>query len=390
MNHPRLSRASAIYTIAVIGFIYTLHLVIPMYSNSNFLSLYASEQTVGFIYMLGAALSILGFLFIPTVIRRYGNYATSVGLITLQMALFVGIIQSDDPIIVSALFVLQSAVVALISLTLDIFLEVYTDGPHTGTIRGFYNTALNASWIIAPLIGSMLINGTDNYRHTYVAGLAMLVPLVYLIYRNFPRFKDPNYTHLSPWQLFNRISKNKNWVALFCANIILQIFYAWMTVYCPLYLHNDLGFGWEDIGIILVVMLLPFALIQYELGKLSDGKYGEKFFMILGFSIMGLSTIALSFITIRSVAVWAIALFVTRIGAAAAEMMMEAYFFKTVSPRDSAVLGSFRITRPLSYFIAPLLMGFGLMFATHQYMFAVVGIFTLLGIYPALKIKDTV
>ena len=148
MNHPRLSRTSAIYTIAVIGFIYTLHLVIPMYSNSNFLSVYANEETIGYIYMLASALSILGFLVVPSIIRRYGNYSTALALIIIQMLLFVGIINTADPRLISALFVAQSAVVALISLTLDIFLEVYTDGPHTGTIRGYYNTALNASWMM--------------------------------------------------------------------------------------------------------------------------------------------------------------------------------------------------------------------------------------------------
>ena len=111
--------------------------------------------------------------------------------------------------------------------------------------------------------------------------------------------------------------------------------------------------------------------------------------MALGFLLMGLSTIALSFLTLSSVFVWAIALFVTRVGAAAVEVMMETYFFKTVSPRDSAVLGSFRITRPLSYFFAPILMSIGLLFTTHQYVFILVGAMVLLGLYPALTIRDT-
>ncbi len=389
MNTPRVPKSHMVYTIAVIGFIYTLHLVIPMYSNSSFLSLFADEQTVGFIYMIGAAVSILGFLLAPTVIRRLGNYTTTLWLVVIQIILFYGLLATNDPYIIAGIFILQTAVISLIGLSLDIFLEVYTDGQSVGAVRGLYTATLNASWVVAPLIGSMLINGTNNYRNTYVAALAMLLPLLYLIYRNFPRFKDPNYMHLSPWQLAKHVSANRNWVSLFFANLILQVFYAWMVVYSPIYLNKVIGFSWESIGIILVVMLIPFPLIQYPLGKLADKKYGEKEIMALGFAVMGLSTIALAFITSNSVFVWAAVLFVTRIGAAAAEVMMEAYFFKTVSPRDSAALGIFRITRPLSYLFAPLVTVVGLLFTTNEYLFVIIGAISLLALWPTLMIKDT-
>ncbi|MGC9605745.1 MAG: MFS transporter [Minisyncoccia bacterium] len=387
-NHPA-PRSHMVYTIAVIGFIYTLNLVIPMYSNSSFLSLFADEQTLGFIYMAGAAVSVLGLLLAPAVIRRLGNYTTALWLVIIQIALFWGLVGASSPSLLAFIFILQTAVATVIGLSLDIFLEVYTGGQSVGAVRGLYNATLNASWVVAPLIGSMLINGTGSFRNTYVAGLAMLFPLAYLIYRNFPRFKDPNYMHLSPWQLWKHVSANVSWVRLFFASVILQVFYAWMTVYSPLYLNKTMGFGWEEIGIILVVMLLPFPLIQYPLGKLSDKRYGEKKIMATGFGLMGLSTMVLAFITAHSVLVWAAALFVTRIGAAAAEVMMESYFFKTVSPRDSAALGMFRITRPISYFIAPLVTGFGLLFVPNAYLFTVIGAISLLALWPALTIRDT-
>jgi predicted MFS family arabinose efflux permease len=235
----------------------------------------------------------------------------------------------------------------------------------------------------------MLVNGTNNYRNTFVAGLAMLIPLFYLIHRNFPRFKDPGYTHLSPHQLIHHIAHNHNWVKLFSANIILQTFYAWMTIYTPIYLHTVMNFSWESIGIILVVMLLPFPLIQYPLGILADKKYGEKEIMITGFVIMGLASIGLSYISAPSVIIWALALALTRIGAASAEIMIETYFFKTVSPRDAAALGIFRITRPLSYLIGPLVGIIGMFFFSTQVMFTVVGVMSLFALIPIMTIKDT-
>lgn len=383
-----LSKTSIVYTIAIIGFIYTLHGVIPMYSNSSFLSLFADEATVGYIYMAGAAVSILGFLFMAPTIRRIGNYSTALWLVAIQIILFYSLISATSPVMIAIIFILESAVVSLIGLTLDVFLEVYTDGSKVGAVRGFYTATLNASWVIAPLIGTLLINGTNNYRNTYVAALAMLFPLFYLIYRNFPKFKDPNYTHYSPWQLVKHISSNRNWTRLFFANIVLQTFYSWMIIYSPIYLHATLGFSWESIGIILTIMLLPFPLIQYPLGKLADKRYGEREIMAIGFALMGGATVGLSFLG-PSVAAWAMGLFLTRVGAAAAEVMMETYFFKTVSPRDSAVLGMFRITRPVSNFLAPLIAGIGLVFIHDQYMFVIVGLMCLLALYPVLTIRDT-
>ena len=389
MNARPIPRSHAIYTIAIIGFIYTLHLVIPMYSNSSFLSLFTDERTVGYIYMAGAATTILGFLLAPPLIRRFGNYTVVLWLIIAQFALFYLLITSSSSFIISFAFILQSAVISLIGLTLDIFLEVYTDSNNVGSVRGLYTATLNASWVIAPFIGSMLVNGTDNYRNTYMAGIAMLIPLFYLIYRNFPRFKDPGYTHLSPHQLIRHVARNHNWIKLFSANIILQTFYAWMTVYTPIYLHSTLHFNWDQIGIILVIMLLPFPLIQYPLGVAADKKYGEKEIMISGFIIMGLATIALSYISAPSIFMWALVLAATRVGAAAAEIMIETYFFKTVSTKDAAALGIFRITRPLSYFTGPLVGIVGMMFISTQWMFAVIGIMVLLALIPIATIRDT-
>lgn len=390
MANRTVSRSHMIYTIAVLGFIFVLHLAIPVYSNSSFLSLFADEKTVGLIYMAGAMMSILGFLIGPTLIRKYGNYHAIVGMIILQIIAFYLLISETDPIFLVILFIIQTGIASVIGFGIDIFLESYTDGHQIGRIRGFYTATINASWVLAPLIGSMLIGNMNNYRNTYIAALTMLFPLLYLVFRNFSNYHDAKYAHSSPWHVIKHIFKNKDWVKLFFANSILQIFYAWMVVYSPIYLHRGLGFSWEEIGIILVVMLLPFPLIQYPLGKLADKKFGEKEIMIFGFAIMALSTMSLSLFTIKSVLLWAVLLFLTRIGAAAAEIMIEIYFFKKVPTKEIPVLGMFRVSRPISNFIAPLIMiGGTFLVGATQYMFIVIGAICLLGIFPAYFLRDT-
>ena len=383
-------RNSTIYTIAVVGFISTIHYVLPVYYSSSFLSTFTSEKMVGIIYMLGSVMTILGFLIIPTILRKLGNYVTALWLIIIQMILFYGLISTLDVRFIAIFFILQIAVISLIIFCLDVFLEVSSDKAHIGGIRGMYLTTINSAWIIAPLIGSMILGTTNNYHNVYIASLFMLFPLFYLVYRNFKNFKDPHYGHLSFLENIKLIRKKKDYARLFFINIILNTFYSWMVVYSPIYLNKVIGLSWSSIGIIITVMLIPFPIIEWPLGKLADRKYGEKEIMIMSFALLGLSTIALAIITSHSVFIWAIALFITRIGAAGAEIMVETYFFKTVRAEEPGLLGFFRITRSLSYFIAPLITGFGLIFFRDQsVLFIFLGILCLLAIIPAWKIRDT-
>ncbi len=389
-HHPALPRSHVIYTIAIIGFIYTLHVVLPMYSNSSFLSLYAPDRIVGFIYMTGSAVTILGFLIAPFLIRKIGNYTVALWLILIQIFLIFGLVNETDARFIALYFILQTAVVSLIGFCLDIFLEVYSDTTKVGAIRGMYLTTMNSAWVIAPLIGSMIVGAANDYKGVYIASLFMLLPLFYLVYKNFPRFKDPHYHHPSLLETTRHLLKNPNHSRLFIINTVLQVFYAWMVVYSPIYLHTVVGLSWAEIGIILTIMLLPFTLIELPLGKLADKKYGEKEIMILGFALLGISTIGLSAIVSHSVFAWALGLFITRVGAAAAEIMIETYFFKTVDAKDPNMLGFFRITRSVSFFIAPLITGAVFMFTKDQsFLFITLGLICLLAIIPAWGLKDT-
>jgi MFS family permease len=280
--------------------------------------------------------------------------------------------------------------VSLIGFCLDVFLETYSEKENVGKIRGMYLTTLNTAWVITPLIGTMIIGNSNDYRGVYVAALYMLFPLLYLVYKNFPRFKDPHYTHPSLFGTFKHVVKSRDHSKLFIVNIILQVFYSWMVVYSPIYLHTTIGFNWTQIGIILTIMLLPFPIAQWPLGKLADKKYGEKEIMVIGFALLGLATIALAGITSHNLWIWALALFMTRVGAAAAEVMIETYFFKTVSPSDSNMLGFFRVTRPLAYFIAPIITTVGFIFTTDiTVLFIALGILCLCALVPIWGLKDT-
>ena len=387
-SHRSTSRkTSTLYTISIIGFFATLHTALPSYFNSSFLSTLTEAKNVSFLYALVALVSIVGLLSMNTILKRWGNYATSLTLIIVQMAIFAGIIFADSIYVVAPLFVAALSIMTLIGFTLDIFLEKDTDVSHTGGIRGTYMTTLNAAWILSPLMGGALI-ASNLYANIYLAGLAFLFPLAYLVHKNFSKFVDPAYPDVSVRSTFQNVIRNADLVKIFLINIVLQTFFAWMTVYTPLYM-SKIGFSWYEISIIFTIMLLPFVLLELPLGKLADKKWGEKEMLAIGFIIMGVTTCVFTFFPYKSFLLWAFLLFMTRVGAAMAEMMIETYFFKKVDKNDSEMLGMFRVTRPISFFVAPLITLIGLIYVEESQLFVILGILCMITLFPIMRLRDT-
>jgi hypothetical protein len=77
------------------------------------------------------------------------------------------------------------------------------------------------------------------------------------------------------------------------------------------------------------------------------------------------------------------------VGAAAAEVMIETYFFKKVDSHDPGMLSMFRISRPISFFTAPIFTTIGLAYVSEAYLFVLLGGLCLLTLCPILLIKDT-
>lgn len=391
-HHPSvkspIERTNALYALCLIGFVFALHNALPVYFNSSFLGSLTTENIIGIIYGAGSIGTIIGFLLMHRMLERWGNYRVAMAFIILEGIAFFGLTQVDTIGYAAPLFVMTMVGSSLIGLTIDVFLERYTATKNTGSVRGLFLTVVNSAWILAPLLGGYVIDG-DNYKSLYIAGLLFLIPLAYLITRNLEHFHDPAYRHASLHSTLSKVLRDHDLRRLFSVNIIINVFYAWMVIYTPIYLHNTIGFSWESIGFILTIMLIPFVLVEIPAGKLADSKLGEKELMAIGFAVTGIATIALAYITGASFWLWALALFMTRVGAALTEVMIETYFFKKVPQEDANMLGAFRITRPISTIIAPLIVTIGLAFTDHRGLFVIFGVLCLSAIVITVKIKDT-
>ena len=102
---------------------------------------------------------------------------------------------------------------------------------------------------------------------------------------------------------------------------------------------------------------------------------------------MSISTLVISGVTIKNIALWALILFITRIGASIIETTSEIYFFTHIKEEEAYLLGIFRDMGPLSFIVAPLIGTMVFIFLPFKYIFIVVGIIILAGLYFIPKLK---
>jgi MFS family permease len=385
-----------LYTICLIGFLFGLNTVLPAYFNSSFLKTLIGEEAVSAAFIAAAVATIIGLLSVHHLLRHLGNYGVILWASVCQILVTYALAWVVDPFLGVFFFVASAALASIVSLNLDIFLEADSDTHHTGSIRGLYLSITNIAWIVGPMLGGALITehaitSARDFAPVFITAAALLIPFIILVHRHFCHFTDTQYSSLSEIATIKKLIKTHSLRRLFIGNIVLQMFYAWMVVYAPLYLHGHLGFSWEDLGIMFTIMLIPFVIIDYPLGKLAD-RYGEKRLMTAGFALLGVTTALLCTLATSpfngSLWLWTTLLFMTRVGAATIEIMVETYFFKKVPERDASVLGIFRITRPVAYVIMPIVAAILTPFVSPETMFLIIGCTMLIGVYASGGLRD--
>lgn len=369
------------------GFLFSISIALVSYINSSFLEIYAGKNYVGLIYILASSLAVLGLLKMPKVLNHLGNRHTIFFscLVIFSAMLFLAF--SNTPFIIISSFVIYFVSVSFIVASLDIFIEDFSKDYNVGSLRGLYLMTINLAWVLSQFISGSFINKI-SFRGIYLVSASFIFLMVSVLFYNLKNFKDPEYKMVPLSKTIKSFIKNKHLSKIYISNLILQFFYAWMVIYSPIYLHEYMNFGWDKIGMIFSIMLIPFVLVDFPLGKLSD-KIGEKKILIIGYIVIILSTFSIPFIKEPIFWIWALVLFATRLGAATIEVMNESYFFKTITERNSDEISFFRNAPPIAYIIGPLL-AFPLLFILPSMgqLFFILSAILLIGFFNILHLKD--
>lgn len=382
--------------IYLLSFLFSLSITPAIYINSSFLEQFVGSSNVGYIYTIASALTLISLVVVRKFLNRFGNYlvflfsviVTALSYLILSLDL---IIKSNkiSGLIFVIVFMIAFVFQNLAFFNLDIFLENITKNKETGGIRGLFLTAMNLAFIVGPLIAGLMVPNINEAGKVYALGSIILLPVIFIARRYFYNFEDPEYKKSALWKTALKVKKNINLYRIFVSNLILRLFFSWMVIYTPLFLHQVMGFDLGSITIIIGFALIPFILLEAPLGKIADTKFGEKEILTIGFLITAISTGLISFIISQSIIVWIGILFMTRVGASMIEIMTETHLFKKIDDEDIDTMGLYRAVRPLAYIIGPIIASFLLIFINIQYIFIVFGAVVLFGIRYSSRLKDT-
>jgi len=369
------------------GFLFSIPLALTSYINSSFLEIYLSKYYVGIVYIIASIIAIIGLFKMPKILTRFGNRFTILlfTLLSFSSLLILAFSHNGGAVIFGVILYFIST--DFIIASLDIFIEDFSKNSGIGKFRGLYLMIINFAWIFAQTIsGSIIVKSSFQGIYLFSALFMLLTSIIFILFLH--DFKDPKYTKVPILKTMKVFFKNKSISKIYFVNLILKFFFAWMVIYTPIYLFEHVGFDWKQIGLIFTIMLVPFVLVDYPLGKLSD-KIGEKKILITGFLITILFTFLIPFITEPIIWIWAIILFGTRLGAATVEVMSESYFFKEVGERNADEISFFRNTYPLSFIIAPLIaIPVLILTPSFEYIFFVLSAIMLLGFLLTLRLRD--
>ena len=362
-----------------VGFLLTIPIALTSYINSSLLQSFTNPFQVSAVYVVASILTIIILSRIPKILSRIGNLraATIISCSTFLSLLALAYGKNVELVVIA--FVMYFIGTHLLIMTLDIFMEDFTKQSSVGKMRGLYLTFINLAWVTAQLISGSII-AKSSFKGIYLLASFFIVLQALVLVIFFRKWKDPLYKKF--------FIRNKNMHQIYLISLILKFFFAWMIIYTPIYLHEYLNFGWDKIGIIFTVMLTPFVILTFPLGKLSD-KIGEKKMLMIGFTISAIFTFITPFITLPKLLLWAFILFMTRVGAATIEIMSESYFFKQVTEEHADEVSFFRNTGPMAFIIAPLSAIFILALSpSFEYIFFVLSALLLVGLFLSLRLKE--
>lgn len=373
--------------IYIAGFLFSMSVALTSYINSSFLEILTNTYYVGAIYVISSIATILCLLAMPKILTALGNRQTTIAFSFLTALSFLVLAFGQETKIIIPAFIINFISINLIIASLDIFIEDFSKNYSVGKLRGLYLMFINLAWVIAQTISGSII-AKSSFSGIYIVASIFMLLVMSMFFIFLRDFKDPKYIKVPIINTLKFFSKNKNILKIYILNFILKFFFAWMVIYTPIYLHEYMNFNWNQIGIIFTIMLIPFVILDFPLGKLSD-KIGEKKLLLAGFITSIIFTFYIPYIHEPNLIVWAFVLFGTRLGAATLEIMTESYFFKSVKEENADVTSFFRNTTALSYIIAPLCaIPLLIIIPSFEYLFFILATILLVGFLITLKLKD--
>lgn len=357
-----------------------------IYIASSYFKEVSGRDEVGIFYVVTYILFLITLLNLHKVVRLIGKTRILHLAFSGQILVILGLIFIPLAPVKLLLMVLFLLFDQILLISLDILLESVTKDDATGRTRGAHLTILNIGFIFGPKISTLLL---ASFNFTVVFAVVLVFKVIALAIGYF-RLGRINHCHMpreTVGKLVLKAMRNKDVRRIYYISYALESFYALMIMYSPIYLHS-IGLSLAQIGTIFTIMLVPFLFFEYPIGWLADKELGEKEMIIFFLSWMALATAWVYTIDRPIVWMWALALFATRLGAAAMEILRDSYFYKKITEDDVDLIDFYRTARPVAYVVAAGLSVLVVEAYGVREIFLLASIFLLTALWPAWMLRD--
>lgn len=385
-KHKTNKKEKKLELLSLISFIFGFANALLLYVTSDYFSKSLGSYNISSFYFVAYVVALAGLLNLHKLVRVIGKANTFFLFFIAQIMCLAGLVFVKPSFV--GIVILMSYIIAnyFAWVVLDIIIEKYSEDKKSGQIRGLHLMIMNAGVLIGPFFSTSLLSMFD-FKGLFISTLFLNMVMLAISFVGLKDIKGKFRGHLTVKDVGMKVFTNKDVLNVYMISLALEAFYALMIIYVPLYLLS-LGLSWQQLGIAFTVMLIPFVVIEYPIGRLADKKFGEKEMIIMGLILIMFSTASIFFVHSSSVAVWSFILLMTRMGAATVEVLRDSYFYKKIDGRDVDLISFFRTTRSVAYLFAMGASAMMLAVLPMKFVFLLVSFSMLCGLYPAIRLVD--
>jgi MFS family permease len=290
--------------------------------------------------MIGSILALFASVNIARSVKKFHTYGFTYAVAIAEIIVITAFGLTKIPYLLPIFFIVHFVLQVLLNISLNIFIENFTIHSKVGSVRGLFLAIFNLAVLIAPFIGGTILKHY-SFGALYAVAASMLIPYLFFLHKYLHHIREPAYHQIDLLSAARQALKNKNLRAALVGELAVNVFYATMIIYSPLYL-TSIGIPLTSyMTIILPIALIPLVLLPYELGYLADKKFGEKEMLIIGMLILSVTSLLFAVINTTTLWVWALLLIISRIGASLVETMSFSYYFKKIGPEDPSLTALF-------------------------------------------------
>jgi len=356
----------------ILGF--TVSCIYPIFPNFV-KGIVKTDESVSLFYAAMAIMLFIGAIISPYIFKKISRTAIVKVALILSAINFVMLVFVTE---ITQLYFLETIrlwMKLFLVMTISLFVRDFAKEKDLGKEEGIYFRFSNIGYFVGPLVGGFVAAKFGYTEVFFLAATTSILGLIYfyskrIVHNPAPLIEDGIISKHSLIHKAKEFFSNKDRTKAYLGTLVLFLWFSFKRIYAPLYIIAS-GYSDSISGVFLALSVVPYILFEVWVGKYAD-KHGIRIPQTLGFLIIGAFLVAIFFSPYPLLNLGLLVL--ANIGGSFIEPLQEYYLFKHLpKEKEEELYGIYMTTDPVSYFIAPALGAFILVFLPFKFLFLCFG-----------------